>query len=299
MNLGPAALAFAKVFNARQQGQMAGTQRAREQQLAAEQDAAEMERAKLDLYIKQQMADKNRLEMEQQQRENSPEWIAEAQRRQQEMIRYKAQVDAEFSPRQQPTTPEREFDLSRARAAGARAGAPPMGHAATPRSEIPSDSERKAAYFLPNLEEAVREIKKFKPPTLAERVKARIPGVGNATVSTNAQVARNYADVIKEAHLRMTSGATITPDEEAIVERAYIPLSTDDPATVEAKFRRLDNLLAQTQAQAARAIPHGTPGVVRQGGPQPLSQADKLKAKSDPAFASWLVNKGYREEEWR
>jgi hypothetical protein len=222
------------------------------------------------------------------------------------------QINAPPAPRNiDPLSPEgvaAQLKLSQGRAQ-AEASAP----SALPR---PTEQERKAAFFLEGVEDAVSRLRDFKPMSGASAIAAQTPIVGNYFLDGETQAALQAAEVLHDAYLRMTTGATIQGDELRQAARQYVPLPGDKPEVVAMKERRRDQVLRAFENMAGPAVAHqqrnapqgrasgpGPAGQMGGGGGggggtmppnlPPLQPHHIEKAKTDAAFREFLRKKGY------
>ena len=122
-----------------------------------------------------------------------------------------------------------------------------------PKVGNPTESERKAAFFLPSVEDAVTRLEAFQPTE--QSFMQNVPWVGNYFIDDDTQSALQAAEVLHDAYLRLTTGATISPKELEQAARQYVPLPGDKPGVVAFKAQRRRQIVEAMRHAARRAMP--------------------------------------------
>jgi hypothetical protein len=153
----------------------------------------------------------------------------------------------------------------------------------------PAEFEKKAAFVLEGAESAAKALDGYKAP--ARSAIRHVPGLGNYGMTPEDQVANQAAETLADAYLRLTTGATITPEEVKNTARQMVPTPGDAEPVLAAKKARREQVIRAIREAASVAKPEA-PVVPRSSGKK-LSAEDAAKAKADPGFAAWLKSQGF------
>lgn len=168
------------------------------------------------------------------------------------------------------------------KAATTRAGAIAKAEAAArpdpaAKPPAPAEFEKKAAFMIEGARSATAVLDNYKPTP--RTFVNKVPGLGNYGLGENDQVALNAAETLHDAYLRLTTGATVTPDELRRAAMQYVPQPGDGPQVIAAKKER--------RAQIIRAIESAASSVHRPG-EKPAGAAPKSTA-ADPEFDALMA----------
>lgn len=146
-----------------------------------------------------------------------------------------------------------------------------------PAQHAPAEFEKKAAFMLEGAEGAVKTLEGYVPKPRS--YVSKVPGLGNYGITSEDQVAQQAAETLHDAYLRLTTGATINKDELARAAKQYIAQPGDDPAVLQAKKTRREQII--------RALRDAASTVKRPGG-----DAAPPKAAGVPSFEEWKARRG-------
>lgn len=150
-----------------------------------------------------------------------------------------------------------------------------------PDAPKPAEFEKKAAFMIEGAERANQTLSTYQPT--ARTFISKVPGLGNYGVSEEEQVALQAAETLHDAYLRLTTGATINPEELRAAARQYVPLPGDKPGVIRAKHQRRAEIVRAIRAAAQ-------PVLQQQGGVVPTPKAADHSAMSDEDFAkAWAA----------
>lgn len=135
---------------------------------------------------------------------------------------------------------------------------PPRGPAATDKDKI-------ADFMLAGAERAEKTLRDYSasPRTWVNKV----PGLGNYGQTETDQIAQQAAETLHDAYLRITTGATINPEELKRAAKQYIPEPGDSPGVLRAKAMRRKEIIDAMRRSAGR---------VRMGGGVPDEPDDDV-----------------------
>lgn len=134
---------------------------------------------------------------------------------------------------------------------------------AASKPPAPAEFEKKAAFMLEGAKSAAATLDTYSPTP--RTFINKIPGAGNYGLKESDQVALNAAETLHDAYLRLTTGATVTPDELRRAAMQYVPTPGDGPQVLAKKKERRGQILRALEAAASSVHRPGeqkAPGVV-------------------------------------
>lgn len=119
-----------------------------------------------------------------------------------------------------------------------------------PPRVTPSDKDRTADFMREGAERAERTLRNYSASPRSAI--SKIPGLGNYGLTETDQVAQQAAETLHDAYLRITTGATISPDELRRAARQYIAQPGDGPRVLRAKAERRAEILRAIRSASDR-----------------------------------------------
>ena len=120
----------------------------------------------------------------------------------------------------------------------------------------PTEGERKAGSQVRQAEAGAATLdSEGKRPGIVERTLSRVPIIGNASSRERLQVMDQAARELAIAYLRVTSGATITPQEIELTMQTVIPQAGDKPRTLAQKALARRRMVEAVRMAGGRATP--------------------------------------------
>jgi hypothetical protein len=152
----------------------------------------------------------------------------------------------------------------------------------TPKLGGQSDFSRKADFMLPGAIQAVETINAWEDrnggqaPSVAGKLSRVLGGTGNYTTPEDLQVLNQSAAILADSYLRLTTGASINPEEAKNAALQMLPQPGDKPAVLKAKRARrkvvleaLTRAAAPTAAHEPDALAPQPPDLISQYGLEP------------------------------
>jgi hypothetical protein len=112
----------------------------------------------------------------------------------------------------------------------------------------PAEFEKKAAFVLEGAESAAKTLDGYKAP--ASSFVRNVPGLGNYGLTDQDQVAQQAAETLADAYLRLTTGATITPEEVKNTAKQMVPVPGDGDDVLVSKKQRREQVIRAIRAAA-------------------------------------------------
>lgn len=122
----------------------------------------------------------------------------------------------------------------------------------TPKPPRPNDFNNKAAFMLEGAKHASGVLDHYTAP--ASSVIRKIPLLGNYGLSEEDQIAQQAAETMYDSYLRLTTGATIAPEELKNAAKQFVPQPGDSPGVLRAKALRRRQILTAMERAAAPAL---------------------------------------------
>lgn len=127
--------------------------------------------------------------------------------------------------------------------------APP---AKPPAGARPNDFNNKAAFMLEGAERSSQVLDTYTAP--ARSWISKVPGAGNYGLTEKDQLAQQAAETMYDAYLRLTTGATISPEELKNAAKQFVPQPGDSPGGLRQKALRRREILRSMRRAAAPAL---------------------------------------------
>lgn len=129
----------------------------------------------------------------------------------------------------------------------------PTGEPLQGTASRPSESERRNAALLQQMENASETVRNYVPKINANL--ARIPIAGNYALGRDpeTQVALQAAEQLASSYLYLVSGAAVTEGEAQRTMRLFVPQPGDSPEVLTRKRSALDSMLSAARTAAGRA----------------------------------------------
>lgn len=126
---------------------------------------------------------------------------------------------------------------------------PPKVPKSPPR---PTEKASLAQFMLPGAERAERTLRNYSasPRTWVNKV----PGLGNYGQTEKDQIALQAAETMHDAYLRLTTGATISPEELRRAALQYVPQPGDTPGMLRAKATRRREIISAMRQLAGQTV---------------------------------------------
>lgn len=156
----------------------------------------------------------------------------------------------EYAKSQRPL----EEQLKEAQIGGMQAQAAQRRALATkgPPKPRPNEFNNKAAFMLEGAKHASGVLDHYSAP--AASMVRKVPFLGNYGLSENDQVAQQAAETMYDSYLRLTTGATIAPEELKNAAKQFVPQPGDSPGVLRAKALRRRQILDSMQRAAQPAL---------------------------------------------
>ena len=116
----------------------------------------------------------------------------------------------------------------------------------------PNEFNNKAAFMLEGAKHASGILDHYSAP--AASMIRKVPLLGNYGMTENDQIAQQAAETMYDAYLRLTTGATIAPEELKNAAKQFVPQPGDKPGVLREKALRRRQILDAMKRAAQPAL---------------------------------------------